>query len=159
MVKVLEDRGRDWYIVLNVRDVKGWVHKTWLDFNVNVHVDPREAYVLFKEETSEMLKRSALREFPVLSRYMDACAEDGCKTIKQDSTGLAICAHDLERLLRGSGVYTVDFLKGERNTWHPDKFARFCHPESRDDLQSKAGALFVLFGVLIDLLQNPPRNV
>ncbi|KAF2787377.1 hypothetical protein K505DRAFT_288078 [Melanomma pulvis-pyrius CBS 109.77] len=157
MVKVLQARGRGWYIVLNVRDVKGWVHETWLDFNV--HADPREAYVLFKEETSEMLKSGALREFPMLSRYMDICTEDGCKIIKQDSTGLSICAHDLERLLRGSGVYTVDFLKGERNTWHPDKFARFCHPESRDDLQRKAGALFVLFGVLIDLLQNPQAEV
>ncbi|KAF2707959.1 hypothetical protein K504DRAFT_383596 [Pleomassaria siparia CBS 279.74] len=156
MVKVLETRGRGWYVVMNMNDIKGWVHEIWLDFNVNAHVDPREAYELFQVETEALLIPGTLRVFPVLSRYMNVCAEVGCKLVKQDAGGIGICAHDLERLLRGSGTYTVDFLKVQRNIWHPDKFARFCHPTSREVLQTKAGSLFVLFGILIDLLLNPP---
>ena len=155
IVKVLDDLGLHWYLVQDVRGCKGYAHQSWLSFETRMRPDPREAYALFKKETKEM-QPGTLREFPVLSRYMDACANESCKAAKQNRTGLTICVHDLERLLRGSGSFTVDLLKTERNTWHPDKFARFCHPDFRNDLTSKAGALFVLFGQLIDLLQNPP---
>jgi hypothetical protein len=158
MVKVLKEQGRDWYVVQNARGMQGFAHKTWLDFKMKMHMDPREAYVRFSDEMDLLLKTGILRQFPDLSKYMNTCEEDCCRSLKESDTGIAVCAHDLERLLRGSGAYTVDFLKSERNMWHPDKFARYCHPNFRDDLKAKAGSLFVLFGILIDLLQNPPRG-
>jgi hypothetical protein len=158
MVKVLEEQGRDWYVVRNTRGGQGFAHKTWLDFKIKVHIDPKEAYVRFSDEMDLLLEPGKLHQFPDLSKYMNACDDDSCKALKEDNAGISICTHDLERLLRGSGDYTVDFLKSERNTWHPDKFARYCHPDFRDNLKAKAETLFVLFGILIDLLQIPPEH-
>lgn len=156
-VKVIKEMGRDWYVVLNRHGVKGWVHSSWLDFRgLQLHADPREAYARWTADTEKMLTTpGTIRNFPHLASYLDACAKDLCKAMKQDSRGIGICVHDLHELLRGSGQYSLDHLKAERNKWHPDKFARFCHPESRDDLKPKAEALFVLFGVLMDWMENP----
>lgn len=150
MVKVLKEQGRGWYVAQNARGVQGFAHKAWLDFKMKMYIGPREAYAQFSDEMDLLLRPSTLDQFPDLSKYMDTCEKDGCKALKEKDTGVTICAHDLERLLRGSGTYNVDFLKSERNTWHPDKFARYCRPESRDALKAKAGSLFVLFSILID---------
>lgn len=152
MLKVIENRGNKWFIVSNSRGIKGWAHSSWLSFRFNHHADPGEAYSRYVEDMESCLKPGQLRSFPEMSRYMDSCAEEACKPMKQEYLG--ICSHDLARLLRGSGHYTRESLKEERNKWHPDKFARFCHPESRDKLRKKAEAVFVLHGVLIDMLEN-----
>ena len=35
---------------------------------------------------------------------------------------ITACHHDLEKMLKGSGGYNVEWLKKERMRWHPDKF-------------------------------------
>lgn len=156
-VKVLEEKGKDWFIVQDMRGVKGYAHGTWLDFKeLRAHVDPREAYARWTADTERWLQLGAVRTFLRLSNYMDACAKDICKPLKQE--GVGICAHDLHELLRGSSQYSLEFLKAQRNRYHPDKFARYCHPEHKEELKTKAQAFFVLFGVLMDWLENPPQD-
>ncbi|KAF2683020.1 hypothetical protein K458DRAFT_369169 [Lentithecium fluviatile CBS 122367] len=155
-VKVLEEKGNDWFIVQDGRGRKGYAHGSWLEFKeIHPHIDPREAYELWKADTDKWLQIGAIRTFPSPSRYMDACAKDICKPLKKEGN---ICAHDLHELLRGSGKYSLEFLKAQRTRYHPDKFARYCHPEKKEELKSKAEALFVLFGVLMDWLENRPQK-
>lgn len=155
-VKILKDMGNDWFLVENRRGENGWVHKAWLDSQQMVpHIDPRQAYARFTVDVEKMLKAGDIRSFPDLSRYMNACTKDACNPLKKGTRCLGICIHDLHELMCGSGEYTLDTLKTERYKWHPDKFARYCHPDHREILREKAQALFVLFGVLMDILENP----
>ncbi|KAJ4350046.1 uncharacterized protein N0V89_008667 [Didymosphaeria variabile] len=155
-VKILKYFGNDWFFVENRRGENGWVHKAWLDFQQMIpHVDPQEAYTQFTVDVEKMLKAGNICSFPDLSRYMSACTKDACSPLKKDTHCLGICIHDLHELMCGSGEYDLDRLKMERHKWHPDKFARYCHPDHRDTLREKAQAVFVLFGVLMDILENP----
>jgi hypothetical protein len=144
-VKILKYMGNDWFFVEDRRKQNGWVHGAWLDFQQMIpHVDPREAYARFTVDVEKMLKAGNIRTFPVLSRYMNACAKEVCSPLKKDTHCLGICIHDLHELMHGSGDYCLDTLKLERNKWHPDRFARYCHPEHREFLREKAQVLFVL---------------
>lgn len=127
---------------------------------MRVHVDPREAYIRFTTDIATLLQAGSLRSFPVLSNYMNVCGQEACKATKlnKDGRGLDICVHDLHELMRGSGRYSLEMLRGERNKWHPDRFARFCHVDHRESIREKAQALFVLYGVLMDRLENPPAS-
>ncbi|KAF9728780.1 hypothetical protein PMIN03_011702 [Paraphaeosphaeria minitans] len=155
-VKVLKYMGNDWFFVENRRNEHGWVHKSWLDFQqMTPHVDPRKAYARFTVDVEKMFKAGNIRMFPVLNLYMNACTKDTCSPLKTDPHYLGICHHDLHELMRGSGDYSLDTLKTERNKWHPDRFARFCHPHHRETLREKAQALFVLFGVLMEKTPAP----
>ncbi|KAF1950627.1 hypothetical protein CC80DRAFT_509566 [Byssothecium circinans] len=156
-LKVLKDMGKDWFVVLNGSKEKGWAHRTSLKFGeTRPHADPREAYGRWAEDTEKMLRSGDMTSFPKLSDYMDACGRDACQQVKKEALG--ICAHDLHELLRGSGQYSLELLKTQRNNWHPDKFARFCRPEHRERLKVQAEALFVMFGVLMDWMMNPPAD-
>ncbi|KAJ4299418.1 hypothetical protein N0V90_004663 [Kalmusia sp. IMI 367209] len=158
-IKVLQDMGKDWFLAEKQSGLIGWVPGAWLDFKeMKPHVDPREAYARFKTDIEKLFKVGTLRSFPSLSKYMNACGKEACKPLKQDKDSLGVCIHDLHELMRGSGCYSSETLRGERNKWHPDKFARFCHPEHRDGLRERAQTLFVLFGVLMDWLENPPAG-
>ena len=154
-IKILKYMGNDWFLAENRRNDKGWVHRAWLDFQEMVpHVEPRQAYARFTADVDKLMKAGNIRSFPKLANYMNACAKVACNTLKKDPQQLSICVHDLHELMRGAGEYTLDTLKAERNKWHPDKFGRYCHPDHRDMLSEKAQALFVLFGVMMDVLEN-----
>jgi hypothetical protein len=56
----------------------------------------------------------------------------------------------LEVLLRGSGSFSYEWLKEERNRWHPDRFRQLCDPGRSGALKLKAQQLFVLYGVLME---------
>lgn len=153
-IKVLEDKGQGWFLAENMRGELGFVLGKWLDFKFHTQLNPSEAYGQFQDEVEKMLKSRDITTFPKLSDFADSCRKHECEPMKEDSDGLAICVHDLEGLLRGSGCYSRAFLKEERNKWHPDKFARFCHPDHRDELKNKAERMFVLMGILMDLLEE-----
>ena len=153
-VKVLDDRGKDWFLVENSHGIKGYAHGSWLDFReLRAHIDPREAYTRWTADTDKWLQLGAVRTFLSPTSYMNACTKDTCQPLKHE--GVGVCVHDLHELLRGSGQYSLDFLRAQRNRYHPDKFARFCHPDYKEELKTKAEGLFVLFGVLMDRLENP----
>lgn len=65
--------------------------------------------------------------FPRPHRY--GCKQKRC--IRGDK--LNICHHDVEKTLRGSGMYSEKWLRKERLRWHPDKFSG--RPEVRDEAQ------------------------
>ncbi|KAF2119228.1 hypothetical protein BDV96DRAFT_642265 [Lophiotrema nucula] len=147
----LGDIGNGWRYCRNKRGQQGYVHTSWLDFNYGRHT--KDHYQHFAELTSTIFEARALTAFPDLSGFASLCAEKTCKATKDDANGIGICAHALEKVLRGSGHYTVDFLKDERVKWHPDKFARLCHPDYQESLKKKAECMFVFFGMLLDVLE------
>jgi len=154
-LKVLEDMGNDWVLVENKSGAKGYAHVSWLNFQeLRAHVDPRGAYACWTADVEKWLQVGTIRNFLSPRSYMDACTKETCKPLKQE--GVGICVHDLHELLRGSEQYSLDFLRAQRNRYHPDKFARYCHPEHKEELKAKAEGLFVLFGVLMDVLENAP---
>lgn len=162
IVKVFEDCGRGWYFVENGVGERGYAHETSLDFQVDRkslkvaaadrHHDVADAYNRFTSDVCNLLVTANIETFPVLSKYIDECRKEECKSWKED--GPEVCIHDLTKLLQGSGRFGVQLVKEERNKWHPDKFALFCHPERRDHLKKTAEELFVLMGLLMDHLEK-----
>ena len=147
-IKVWEEKGNNWYIAEGRGGIKGWVHGTWLDFcGSKVHKDPQSTYAQFQNDMRKLLVPGQLREFPPLQEHMSSCSIAACL---RGGTQLGICVHDLQTLLEGSGCYSYEWLKEERIVWHPDKFARYCHPDHKERLKASAQEVFVLYGVLMD---------
>ena len=154
-LQILRDMGRDWYVVRGRNGIKGWVHGSWLDFgDRKLHVDPKSAYTQFQEDLQKLLVAGPLCTFPAMASYIDACTNADCQLLKEDVASLGICLHDLMILLEGSGRYSYEWLKEERNLWHPDRFARFCHADHTDRLKLLAEQMFVLYGILMDRCKN-----
>ncbi|KAI8930912.1 hypothetical protein NX059_011927 [Plenodomus lindquistii] len=152
-VKVLKDMGRNWYIVQGKKNAKGYLHGTWLIFdksNSEVRPDSTSAYAQFEEDLVKMLVPGQLRAFFDMRTYIDTCTNVNCQILKEDENSLGICTHDLLTLLHGSGKYCKEWLKHGRNIFHPDRFAKFCHPEYVESLKPKAEQLFVLYGILME---------
>jgi methylenetetrahydrofolate dehydrogenase (NADP+)/methenyltetrahydrofolate cyclohydrolase/formyltetrahydrofolate synthetase len=139
-------------VVEGQKGIKGWVHGSWLNFSSrHLHQDPKAAYEQFSKEMQRRLVLSQLRVFPSMANYIDMCTMTDCRPIKEDGGLTGICIHNLEVLLRGSGCYSYAWLKKQRCSWHPDKFARFCQPDHAGQLKIKAAQLFVLYGLLMQL--------
>ncbi|KAH7383835.1 hypothetical protein BKA66DRAFT_529275 [Pyrenochaeta sp. MPI-SDFR-AT-0127] len=150
-VKVLRDMGRDWLIVLGRKNIKGWVHRSWLDFgDCKLHKNPKSAYKQFQEDLQKLLVPGHMCSFPRMALYIDVCSKRQCQAFKEDVSSLGICVHDLNVLLNGSDRYSYEWLKEERNVWHPDRFARFCQPEHTERLKPMAEQMFVFYGILMD---------
>ncbi|MCJ1480154.1 hypothetical protein MMC06_000308 [Schaereria dolodes] len=66
---------------------------------------------------------------------------------------LKICHHDLERTLRGSGMYSYEFLRKLTFKFHPDKFSA-CPEEVREEMKIKAQEVFQLLRKLIEMEQK-----
>jgi methylenetetrahydrofolate dehydrogenase (NADP+)/methenyltetrahydrofolate cyclohydrolase/formyltetrahydrofolate synthetase len=150
-VKVFKDMGRDWFLVEGKRGVKGCVHGSWLDFGARkVHANPKSAYDQFQMDLQEWLASGQLCSFLNMTSYIDSCTKPECQLLKEDVNSIGICVHDLLILLEGSGKYSREWLKEHRNMWHPDRFARFCHPQHAQRLTSLAGQMFVYYGILME---------
>jgi methylenetetrahydrofolate dehydrogenase (NADP+)/methenyltetrahydrofolate cyclohydrolase/formyltetrahydrofolate synthetase len=152
-VEVIQDMGRDWFVVMDKRRGKGWAHGSWLDFgNRRVHADAKHAYKQFEEDLGKALVPGQLCSFPTMTSYvLDACTKAECQPLREDISLLGICVHDLLALLEGSGRYSYEWLKEGRNCWHPDRFARFCHPGHADRLKPMAEQMFVMYGMLMEV--------
>lgn len=143
--------GRNWHIAVIKRGVRGWVHGSWLEFgDGKVHTDSKAAYAQFMEDLERLLIPGEMRDFPMMTSYVNECARDECRLQKQDACSLGICIHDLFVLLQGSGKVSYEWLKEGRNLWHPDRFARFCEPEQAERLKPMAEQMFVMYGVLME---------
>ncbi|KAF2475315.1 uncharacterized protein BDR25DRAFT_279346 [Lindgomyces ingoldianus] len=153
-VKVLQEQGDVWCVVEDTKGRKGWVPRIYLDFKMRTANTPEDAYALWKEKTTKVFSEGNAKLFPDPSSFMDLCTKPECRRTKNDGMVLQICIHDLGMLLGGSGRYSYSFLKDERNQWHPDKFARFCHLNHREELKKKAEELFVLIGSLMDAMEK-----
>ncbi|KAL1792617.1 hypothetical protein ACET3X_009124 [Alternaria dauci] len=149
-IKVIRDIGRDWFVVVDGKGAKGFVHGSWLVFgDRTVHKDSKAAYSQFVEDLQELLKPGQLQSFPTMTSYVDECTNLDCQPLKEDVSNLGICTHDLQALLQASGKYSYEWLKEERNLWHPDRFARFIHPDYMERLKPMTEQMFVMYGILM----------
>jgi methylenetetrahydrofolate dehydrogenase (NADP+)/methenyltetrahydrofolate cyclohydrolase/formyltetrahydrofolate synthetase len=151
-IKVIRDMGRDWFVVVDRKGVKGYVHGSWIDFGDRaVHKDSKVAYGQFQGDLQRLLIPGQLQRFPAMTSYVDECTKPDCQSLKENVSSLGICVHDLLVLLQGSGKYSYEWLKEGRNVWHPDRFARFCHSDQMEGLKLKAEQMFVMYGILMEV--------
>lgn len=149
-VKILKDEGRNWFVAVDHKGNKGFVHGSYLDFNERAR-GPAAAWKKFEQDTQNLFASRNITTFLNMKDYVDVCTDSTC-LFKQDpsSSSLGICCHDLEVLLKGSGCFSLEWLKDGRIMWHPDRFARLCMPEHTDRLKVQAQELFVLYGLLME---------
>ncbi|CAO2653002.1 Nn.00g024130.m01.CDS01 [Neocucurbitaria sp. VM-36] len=94
-----------------------------------------------------------LTSFPYLPSRITTCALTTCSILKSEPDGIQACQHDVERLLRASGLYSYEWLRQERLRWHPDRFGRLCEESWREAGKKMAGEMFKLMSVLIEELR------
>jgi hypothetical protein len=91
-----------------------------------------------------------LTTFPYLPNTITTCALTACSILKSEPDTIHACQHDVEKLLRASGLYSYEWLRQERLRWHPDRFGRLCHEDWRETGKSLAGEMFKLMSALIE---------
>ncbi|EMD88162.1 hypothetical protein COCC4DRAFT_63722 [Bipolaris maydis ATCC 48331] len=92
--------------------------------------------------------------FPYLPGSLTTCALPACKMLKLEENSIHACHHDVEKLLRASGLYSYEWLRQERLRWHPDRFGRLCAEEWRETGKRLAGEMFKLMSVLMEDLKG-----
>jgi hypothetical protein len=95
-------------------------------------------------------KGKMLTTFPHLPMKICKCADASCKIRKEEEGSLRACQHDVEQLLRASGMYSLAWLRKERLTWHPDRFGQRCDIDYRKELKRKATELYAIYELLIE---------
>ncbi|KAF1832698.1 hypothetical protein BDW02DRAFT_570787 [Decorospora gaudefroyi] len=91
-----------------------------------------------------------LTTFPYLPSTITTCALTACSILKSEPDSIHACQHDVEKLLRASGLYSYEWLRQERLRWHPDRFGRLCEERWRETGKKLAGEMFKLMSVLIE---------
>lgn len=93
-----------------------------------------------------------LTSFPYLPSSITTCVLPSCLLLKSDDEGIHACQHDVEKLLRASGLYSYEWLRQERLRWHPDRFGRLCEDTWKEAGKKMAGEMFKLIhGLMEDL--------
>jgi hypothetical protein len=88
--------------------------------------------------------------FPYLPKNATKCTEQSCIIQKVAAGSIMACRHDVEKLYRASGNYSITFLKQERLNWHPDKVGRRSDPQKRKDFEKLATQFCQIIQELID---------
>jgi hypothetical protein len=94
-----------------------------------------------------------LTAFPYIPNSITSCTLPSCKILKSDLDGIQACQHDVERLLRASGLYSYEWLRQERLRWHPDRFGRLCEESWREAGKKMAGEMFKMIHALMEELK------
>jgi hypothetical protein len=110
----------------------------------------RISYLDWSGRCQRLLGGSApITTFPYLPTDVCTCDDPICGPRKIEKKLLA-CQHDVEKLLRASGQYSLEFLSKERLPWHPDKFGRKCSDApNKVELLMQTTEMFSMFQVLI----------
>lgn len=95
-----------------------------------------------------------LTSFPYFPATITTCALPSCTLFKSDEYGIHACQHDVEKLLRASGLYSYEWLRQERLRWHPDRFGRLCEESWREAGKKMAGEMFKLIHGLMEELKS-----
>ncbi|KAF2704309.1 hypothetical protein K504DRAFT_462878 [Pleomassaria siparia CBS 279.74] len=90
-----------------------------------------------------------LTTFPYLPTTSTTCPLPSCLHFKSDPAGLRACKHDIERMLRASGLYNYEWLRQERIRWHPDRFGRLCDESFRERGRRVAEEMFKIVDGLV----------
>lgn len=96
--------------------------------------------------------------FPYLPGSVTTCSLTTCKMLKSEENSIHACQHDVEKLLRASGLYSYEWLRQERLQWHPDRFGRLCAEEWRETGKRLAGEMFKLMSVLMEDVSHKNEN-
>ncbi|KAF1945036.1 hypothetical protein EJ02DRAFT_339546 [Clathrospora elynae] len=100
--------------------------------------------------TSSSSSSELLTSFPYLPSTITTCALTACSILKSDLDSIHACQHDVERMLRASGLYSYEWLRQERLRWHPDRFGRLCEESWRETGKKMAGEMFKLISALME---------
>ncbi|KAF2846513.1 hypothetical protein T440DRAFT_458191 [Plenodomus tracheiphilus IPT5] len=91
-----------------------------------------------------------LSTFPYLPSIHPTCNLPTCILLKASDNSIHTCQHDVEKLLRASGLYSYEWLRQERLRWHPDRFGRLCEEGWREEGKRMAGEMFKVLSALIE---------
>lgn len=62
---------------------------------------------------------------------------------------MGVCKHEVEKLLRASGMYSVDWLRSQRLNWHPDRLGQRFEARYRPAAVLKATTMYQTFEELL----------
>ena len=93
---------------------------------------------------------SLLVAFPYLPPATTTCTLASCVVLKSDPHSIKACRHDVEALLRASGLYSYEWLRQERLRWHPDRFGRLCDEAWRHEGKKMAEEMFKIIDALME---------
>jgi hypothetical protein len=111
----------------------------------------RDMYWNWKVACEKHFVGKGLRTFPNPPIGICTCVQPGCVARKaSDDTGLKVCKHDVEALLRASGCYSGEWLRKERIPFHPDKYGMRCDPDVKSILVKKSTEMYSIFQELLD---------
>lgn len=91
-----------------------------------------------------------MTSFPYFPTTITICKLTACTILKSEPDSIYACQHDVERLLRASGLYSYEWLRQERLRWHPDRFGRLCEESWRETGKKMAGEMFKLMSLLME---------
>jgi hypothetical protein len=91
--------------------------------------------------------------FPYLPAAVTVCALPSCELLKAELLSIKACRHDVEMLMRASGLYSYEWLRQERLRWHPDRFGRLCDEAWREDGKKMAEEMFKIIDALMEDLK------
>lgn len=111
--------------------------------NANAHPSP----------TPSSASATLLVTFPYLPPAITKCALPSCELLKSDPLSIKACRHDVELLMRASGLYSYEWLRQERLRWHPDRFGRLCDEQWREEGKKMAEEMFKIIDSLMEDLK------
>ena len=95
--------------------------------------------------------------FPYLPPAVTTCTIPSCELLKSDPVSIKACRHDVEALMRASGLYSYEWLRQERLRWHPDRFGRLCDESYREEGKKMAEEMFKIIDALMEDLRLGER--
>lgn len=103
--------------------------------------------------TTQSAPAGLLAAFPYLPPAITVCALPSCELLKSDPLSIKACRHDVEVLMRASGLYSYEWLRQERLRWHPDRFGRLCDESWREEGKKMAEEMFKIIDALMEDLK------
>ncbi|KAF1925240.1 uncharacterized protein M421DRAFT_424042 [Didymella exigua CBS 183.55] len=125
--------------------------------NIPVRPKPRKLQVRSSSTsipTTTPAPAALLVAFPYLPPIVTICALPSCELLKTESLSIKACRHDVEMLMRASGLYSYEWLKQERLRWHPDRFGRLCDESWREEGKKMAEEMFKIIDALMEDLKT-----
>jgi hypothetical protein len=89
--------------------------------------------------------------FPPLPQYTDSDCPGFLKI------PVPACPHNVKQFLKGSGNFSLEFLKRQRRLWHEDRFAS-CRADLRPEFRRLANSLFVVLDPWYEALKGKQAN-
>ena len=96
-----------------------------------------DSYQAFMDGCERLVEPGSRSLFPVI-KLVDACST----CTKRPNTGY--CAHDVEKIFRGSNHFSEQFVKKEMRKWHPDRWV------GKGKIQAQAQEMFTMLQSILE---------